>query len=327
MYSANSSHPFFPLAAAALTAALCAPTAVADGPKGPGATTSTIIIKGDDPSSEARRIEIIAEDGDVEVIVDGKKLAADRLRIENGRIVILDEDGRELKSFGLTLDWDDDFGFRWIGPGEIDTIWGVQPAEHPKVMMGVQLGEPTDALRYHLRIEPGKCTMISGLYEGLPAHEAGLDRYDIIVAIEGNKPADPQSVKEALADKEPGDEVTFTVVHEGRKNDFTILLDAYDAARMDPSKLIGGSSFSSTIVIPEGDQFWTRDWRDLIFDPKTQQFWRQWGQRFDDQLRQRVPEDLDDRIDQLNQRLEEVQEMINRLVERARELAEEAEEQ
>ncbi len=52
-------------------------------------------------------------------------------------------------------------------------------------MIGVHLGDPGKALRKHLRLEPGEGTMISGLYKGLAADKAGLQQYDIIIAVDG----------------------------------------------------------------------------------------------------------------------------------------------
>ena len=41
-----------------------------------------------------------------------------------------------------------------------------------------------------------------------------------------------------MADKQPGDDVKFTVIHEGRTKEYSVTLEAFDAERMDPDQLI-----------------------------------------------------------------------------------------
>jgi hypothetical protein len=120
----------------------------------------------------------------------------------------------------------------------------MQWASEPEVMMGIHLGEPDAALCSHLRLEEGIATMVSGLRVGLPADEAGLGLYDVIIKIDDQTPADPASLQKALAEKEPGDVVTLTVIHEGRKQKVTVELEAYDGKAMQEAELIGVASDS-----------------------------------------------------------------------------------
>jgi hypothetical protein len=307
-------------------------------------STRAFVISGDGPSAtaEAHTFEITVDGGEVTVTIDGEDLPAHRYRLEDGEVVILDEDGNELKSLGVVLGGSgEDFHMTWAGDEPFVDIRTVYPQGAPNVLVGVHLDEPDEALLYHLRLDKGQTTMISGLYKGLPAHKAGLDRYDIIVAVDGRQPADPKSILEALAAKEPGDDVKFTVIHQGRTKEFSVTLEAFDAARMDPSQLIGGSGFSSRILIPgEGEIEIVPGLPDMkrfefLIDPESRQRFKRLEQfrlpegfqeELQEQLQERIPRDLDKHMESLNERLEEMQEMINRLVEQARELAEEAEE-
>jgi hypothetical protein len=106
-------------------------------------------------------------------------------------------------------------------------------------MLGVFLDEPSEALIRHLQLKRGETTMVNGVFENLPAHKGGLDAYDIIVAVNGNTPAGSQQVHEALQQLNPGDAITFTVIHEGRRKDVTVNVAAYDAEAMQNATVIG----------------------------------------------------------------------------------------
>ena len=58
--------------------------------------------------------------------------------------------------------------------------------------------------------------------EGSPLHEAGVDRGDLLVEIDGRKIRDPKSLKRALGGAEPGSEVRAIV--EKRDGRRTVLL-------------------------------------------------------------------------------------------------------
>jgi hypothetical protein len=345
MKCTNASVSCLTLAAvAAMATTTLDPAAIAGGEKDRDISTKTLVISGDGPSAkaEAHTFEVTVADGEVTVIIDGKSLEANQFRVEDGEVLILDEDGNEVKSFDVMLGGGgDDFHITWAGQEPFIDIQTVFPQGAPKVLVGVHLDEPDEALLYHLRLEKGQTTMIRGLYKGLPAHKAGLDRYDIIVAVEGRQPADPKSILEVLAEKEPGDEVKFTVIQKGRTKEISVTLEAFDGARMDPSQLIGGSAFSRNIFIPgEGDLKFGPGLPDMkrfeiLIDPESRQRFKRLEQfslpegfhkELQEQLQERIPRDLDKHMESLNDRLTEMQEMINQLVEQARQLAEEAEE-
>ncbi len=190
-------------------------------------------------------------------------------------------------------------------------------------MLGIHLAEPGKALPRHLGLEPGSTTMISGLYEGLPAHDAGLDQFDIITAIDGQTPADPHSIHEALADKEPGETVTLSVIHEGRAGEVVVTLAAFDADAMHSADLIGGGPaihIERDFRLPTGDI----DWRGFVIDPdaaagqlfrRLERPTRERLEEFQHLLRERAPRHIDERLEQLNDRIDDLMEMLDKLVE------------
>ena len=134
-----------------------------------------IVVVKDGPGVQSKSIEVRVENGEISVKVDGEEVSVDRL-------------GEVLESFGVVLDSDDfDFDFDFdlgFGFGPDDMRFAFAPDFEPKVILGIQMAPPGAALERHLRLEPGTTTMISGLYEGLPAQVAGLEEFDIIVAVD-----------------------------------------------------------------------------------------------------------------------------------------------
>jgi len=121
--------------------------------------------------------------------------------------------------------------------------------EPPNVMLGVTMIEPDASLRGHLGLEPGTTTLVGAVYEGLPADSAGLEPYDIIIALNGGKPADNETIRKALREMNPGDEMRLTVIHRGKEREATIKLEKYDKARFNETKVRAISA------VEDGDPF------------------------------------------------------------------------
>jgi hypothetical protein len=266
-------------------------------------------------------VEVRIENGETTVIVDGEQVAQNRFRTENGEVIVLDEDGNEIKALKLFMDGGDhDFVFGLPG-GKEGLRWQLK-RPHANVMLGVHLADPGAALRKHLRLEPGEGSMIGGLFKGLPAERAGLQQYDVIVAIDGEPVDDHGTIMETLTAAEAGDEVTLSVVQNGRHKQFTVTLDAFDAAKMNPANMIGGGGGAMLrFGIPNmefkfapGEDFEFKrflvdpDKKDL-FVPDTSHF-RRW--------RSNDSELDDERLEHLNERMAELHKMIDRLVKEAR---------
>ncbi len=315
-----------PIVSAAVAAVVLTAT-----PAMAGDQDKTVIIRQDRPLIQ-RRVNAVLMDDDRQVIelriddsivtvkVDGEEIAHDRIRAEGGRIIVLDEDGNEMKSLNLLINpGGADFLFPTLS-GEAGGAWPIVGPQ-PEVMIGVHLGDPGNALRVHLRLEPGEGTMISGLYKGLPADKAGLERYDIIISVNGEGVDNMGSIIEALSGLAAGDEVTLGVIQRGRRKQFGVTVEAFDASRMDPSGLIGGGTMGLIeFTAPElqfkfaaGEDF---RWRELLIDPERKELFR-W--RFNTkELGTAGGEEIDERLERLNDRMQELHEMIDQLIDQAR---------
>ena len=235
-----------------LIAALAMPAmATAQTPKGSGELRVVAVEsnekdggKDGDKSGGVHKFEIRIEDGKVSVKRDGKEVPDSEVRNENGRITIVDQHGNPID---LMLNGDSAWS-TYLGDNAFKWTTDSSNENPPKVMLGVHMGEPGPALEHHLKLEPGTTTMIIGIYEGLPADAAGLAQYDVITKVNGQSPADAGAIKEALSKTEPGDTVTFAIIHEGKAKDVKVKLGKYDAEAMQKAKLIGQE--------PQ-DQFWS----------------------------------------------------------------------
>ncbi|MHC5112802.1 MAG: PDZ domain-containing protein [Planctomycetota bacterium] len=179
-------------------------------------------------ADDGNKIEVIIRDGDVSAVLNGDDVPEHRIRQGDDRIVILDNNGDEIETIWMGRDR----GLRWQ-PHSPDA------AETPTVMLGIHLGVPSPALEHHLKLDAGSTTMIEALYEGLPAHAAGIGEFDIITSIDGNEKADPASLRAALSAKNPGETIRLRIIQQGQPRTVNVRLEAFDREAMANSKLIG----------------------------------------------------------------------------------------
>lgn len=167
-------------------------------------------------------VEVTLSGDDIRVIRNGKPVPADRIRRDGDRISVLDEQGEA--TYEIAVDPDAESG-RW----EVEAVSFTQPAEQPPVMVGITMTEPDEALRAHLGLGDRKVIMLGDVLEGLPAAEAGLKKYDIIVAIDGSDDdVTPEHLHEVLMGKKPGDDLKLRVVRGSTKETYTVKLRAYE---------------------------------------------------------------------------------------------------
>ncbi len=259
------STPAAPPSAPAAPAAPSAPAAP-PAPPAPSPLSHRVFSIGSGPASyifksneNGREIELRLENNEiVSAKIDGTELPKDQVTRAGDTIFFKDANGatmfehvvaqpREAR-FAVTRD---PFGSLNAAPmhprsraGQVwsgaipnpDAIVAIE-AEPPNVMLGVTMMEPDASLRGHLGLEPSTSTLVGAVYAGLPGDAAGLEPYDIIIAINGQKPADTGTLRKALREKEPGAHVTFTVIHRGKEREATIKLEKYDRSRFDETKV------------------------------------------------------------------------------------------
>ena len=199
-----------------------------------------------------REVEVEVKDGQTTATIDGQPVPKDRIRRnESGLVEILDEHGNVTASFMLgdaqAFSFGDDGSILsliprfksthdspFLAPDDAMTLFGVQPeiTSPPPVMIGITMAEPGESLREHFGLAEGEGILIASVSDGTPAAQAGLRPHDVIVRIDGQKPATPERLRELLRSRKPGDTLTLTVLQAGQKKDVEIVLAPYDAQRL-----------------------------------------------------------------------------------------------
>ena len=240
--------------------------ATPDDPAAPGSASKddqdvrvrTMILKSDpldlakvrDGGLDAMNVEVIRNNDDLTVIVNGEEIPADRIEEKDGQVIVYGKDGEILTNVRLftgkgggTFAFDLE-GFPGINlRGDLDNVilgevFGdleidfAEIAEPPSVMMGVVLSPVDPALAYHLGLDAGAATVLTEVYDGFPAANAGLKKYDIIVEVDGRRPAAPSDVRSVLRERNPGDLLKLGVIQGGVRNELHVGLDARDAKRL-----------------------------------------------------------------------------------------------
>lgn len=289
--------------------------------------------------TEEHAIEVIIKDGKTTVRIDGEEVPPERIHEMRGGLVIMDEDGKEIETVRIGVAGDEDhqglWQQYWIGGNEPNEL-RVEAAFEPKVMIGIHLDEPGAPLLRHLKLEPGTATLVRALHVGLPAEKAGLDEFDVIVKIDGQAPANPEALRAALAEKEPGDVIKFKIIHKGAPKLIKVTLDAYDAQAMAEAELIG----EAPTVQAGPDMFFLGEdlamprWREFTGEaPKMRDFFIDEQNRlFEFRPRVRMEfkgepdeadeptgesDELDARLKRLDKRLAELDKMLSDLLKRA----------
>lgn len=197
------------------------------------------------------------ESSETTATLGGKPVPADRVRNTNGKIEILDGKGAVVRSIAapdlsgesVTLNVLGSTGgnLRLFGnagstgaPG--GQVKGMQAipfnslafatTEHPKVMLGVTMESPEESTATQLGVDADETTLIVTVSPDLPAAKAGVQQHDVVVAVDGEKPAPPSKIREALQAKEPGQTLELSLLRGGQPKDVTITLEAWDAERL-----------------------------------------------------------------------------------------------
>lgn len=92
--------------------------------------------------------------------------------------------------------------------------------------------EPDESIAQQLKVNPTETTLVMSVTPDLPAAKAGLKPHDVIISIDGAKPATPERIRAAMQAKEPGASLNLGVISGGDTKDVTVTLEAWDAGRL-----------------------------------------------------------------------------------------------
>ena len=80
------------------------------------------------------------------------------------------------------------------------------------------------------KLENKNGALVMGVEKGSPAEKAGLQKYDVIVEVNGEKVTDSNNLKLKIANIEPGKKVEIKVIREGKEQAFSVTVEELDPA-------------------------------------------------------------------------------------------------
>ncbi|MCZ6696933.1 MAG: Do family serine endopeptidase [Acidobacteria bacterium] len=104
--------------------------------------------------------------------------------------------------------------------------------------LGIQLGVITPELQEAWRLENDHGAIVQSVTPGLPAEAAGVERGDIIIAVDGEPIRTTKQVVRLVSAKRPGETVKLKIVRGGEE----VVLSAELIDRPPPDQLTGGRS-------------------------------------------------------------------------------------
>lgn len=267
-------------------------------PEGEVRSHAVVVQRDDD-----HEIKLEIKGDEVSAWIDGERVPEKRLRVNDDRVRVLDEDGETVFTFdrrqqmgggvvaprlpgaprGLTAPrapdapgapramvaprprGDDDGNIVWrTAPLPGDYAFAIAQPEadqvesHPPVMIGINMGplEEADGLVREILedrdLDGEDVIVVLGVIDGLPAKKAGLREGDVVVRVDGKWGVNPSKLRGILSEKEPGDELEFLVIRDGKRREFAVELAPYrssalrsnvEVAPSPDMRLFGGEGF------------------------------------------------------------------------------------
>ncbi|MFM7261354.1 MAG: PDZ domain-containing protein [bacterium] len=99
-------------------------------------------------------------------------------------------------------------------------------------MIGAGLGNIDEALAHHLALEKQRVTLVTNVVAGLPAANAGVQRFDVIVGVNGSDSASPKTLRGLLANAAPGTKFALKVRRGAKTKTVELEAVAFDAEKL-----------------------------------------------------------------------------------------------
>jgi S1-C subfamily serine protease len=166
--------------------------------------------------------------------------------------------------------------------------------------MGIEMQRLTDQLRDYFKVKDGG-VLISSVAEDSPAEKAGLQAGDVIVKIDGEEIENRRDIIEILEDKEVGDEITVSIIRDGKSKKKKVTLAENPQKDKVRCWTFGDNDEDIEIYCPE-------DLREL---PPLPEFNREFLKDLDVDVKVDV-EDLKEELEQLKEELEVLKEKVEK---------------
>jgi len=132
------------------------------------------------------------------------------------------------KAFALEDEDGKPLGFLTISDGSTATLQ-VAPWQPARATIDISVDPAPEALCAQLGIDDGGL-LVASVEDGGAAAKAGLQRFDVIVALDGERKVDAERLQQVLSGKRPGDELQLTVVRRGEEKKVVVELGSGRAA-------------------------------------------------------------------------------------------------
>ncbi len=88
--------------------------------------------------------------------------------------------------------------------------------------IGVELDRVSNTLAAQLAIDGDRAAVITRVALNSAAERAGLERHDVIIAINGDRKAAIADIRDAVEDRKPGDTMVLTILRGGETREITV---------------------------------------------------------------------------------------------------------
>ncbi|NIM91677.1 MAG: Do family serine endopeptidase [Candidatus Aminicenantes bacterium] len=140
--------------------------------------------------------------------------------------------------------------------------------------LGVGIQPVTDDVKKSLNLSSKKGALVASVEPGFPAEKAGLERYDVIIEVNGQPIEDGNDLRFKIADIEPGTKVNIKVIRDGKEKSFTVrITEKSPVEEMEPETPSGKDiGISVTAMTPRLAQRYGYRTREGLLITKVQQY-------------------------------------------------------
>jgi len=97
--------------------------------------------------------------------------------------------------------------------------------------LGVGIRAITEDIKKSLKLKSKRGAMVASVESGYPAEKAGIERYDVIIEVNGEPVKDNNDLRFKIADIEPGTKVEIKVIRDGKEKNLIVKI-----AEMEPEE-------------------------------------------------------------------------------------------
>jgi hypothetical protein len=189
-------------------------------------------------NNNGNSIKLEMVNGKIEKVThNGEELPANRYRLQDGKLEVMDKDGNVVHEMQVNIGGD------FPAPPQVPGVPMLRDVpmrlflDGNRMMIAPQAGEALPAPRVRMGIvmapdDETNAVIVAEVAEDSPAQKAGLKVGDVIERIDTNRVQTQQDLRDALQAKNPGDKVTLKIDRDGEAKELTVELAKADDVPM-----------------------------------------------------------------------------------------------